>query len=332
MSTRRRVIRSLLGGGLLACSHPWLARAASQDAGPIDWPSKRIRIVVPYPPGGLTDSLGRLLADQLRALGPQGAYVENRPGAGTLLAGREVAKSPADGYTLMVATSTTLGISQALFSNPLVQVNELSGIAMLGTVTLFLLARPDFPATTVPELISVLKAKPGTYTFASPGNGTPHHLLSEMLKSQAGVATIHVPYNGSSQAITDVLGGRADLLFIDATVALPQMKAGTVRALATTASGRSELAPKVPALSEFYPNMDLQVWQAVVGPPGIPNSVVARLNDEINKMLSAPQFRARLIGMGLEPRNMSSEEFNTMIRKDAPRWVELVKRSGAKVD
>jgi tripartite-type tricarboxylate transporter receptor subunit TctC len=258
--------------------------------------------------------------------------VENRPGAGTLLAGRQVATAPADGYTLLMATSTTLGISQGLFAKPSIQVGDLSGIAMLGAVTLFLVARTDFPATTVPELVAALKSKPDHYTFASPGNGTPHHLLSEMLKNQAGVSALHVPYNGSPSAMADLLAGRVDLLIIDATVALPQMKAGKLRALATTASKRSALAPDVAALKEFFPDMDLQVWQGMVGPNDLPTEIASRLHGEINAALADPQFRSRLVGMGLEPISMSREEFNVMIRKDAPRWHALVKRSGAKVD
>ena len=330
MNQRRQLIKSALYATVLATGPLWSGLAKAKQAS--DWPSRPIRLVVPYAAGGLTDNLGRLIAERLRGMAPEGVVVENRPGAGTLLGGQQVAASAPDGHTLMVATSTTLGISQGLFQKPLVNIGDLQGIAMLGAVTLFLIVRPDFPATTVPELISALKEKPDHYTFASPGNGTPHHLLSEMLKNLADVSALHVPYNGSAAALTDLIAGRVDILILDATVVLPQVKAGKVRILATTAPKRSSLAPDVPTLKEFFPEMDLEVWQGVVGPNGIPSTVVSQLNKEINATLADPEFQARLVSMGLEPMPMSVEAFNEMIEQSAPRWKELVQRSGAKVD
>lgn len=323
---RRKVLSLGLGGALAVVSSGRVAWAQAQ------WPSRPIRILVPYAPGGLTDNLARLLADRLRTMAPEGVVVENRPGAGTLLAASQVARAPADGYTLLMATSTTLGISQSLFAKPMIQVGDLAGIGMMGAVTLFLVVRPDFPAATVPELVAELKARPGQHAFASPGNGTPHHLLSEMLKTRAGVTAMHVPYNGSVQALTDLLSGQVQLLILDASVALPQIQAGKLRALATTAPKRSSLAPDVPSLTEYFPDMTLQVWQGVVGPNDLPRGVVQRLNEEIDAALAAPEFRTKLVAMGLEPLPMSVEQFNAMIREQAPRWGELVKQSGARVD
>lgn len=328
MNDRRRMMRVGLGSVLAGLSWGRLAHGQSQA----QWPSRAIRFLVPYAPGGLTDNLARLMADRLRTLAPEGVVVENRPGAGTLLAASQVARAPADGHTLLMATSTTLGISQSLFAKPMIQIDDLSGIAMMGAVTLFLVVRPDFPAATVPELVAQLKARPGEYTFASPGNGTPHHLLSEMLKNRAGATATHVPYNGSVQALTDLLAGRVHLLILDASVALPQIQAGKLRALATTAPRRSTLLPEVPSLTEFFPDMNLQVWQGVVGPNGVPREIVQRLNDEINAALATPEIRDRLLKMGLEPLAMSVEQFNSMVREQAPRWGELVQRSGARVD
>lgn len=314
--------------GSLAAALPYLAFCQM----PVTLPLKAVKIIVPYTPGGLTDNLGRLVAELLRPIAPLGVIVENRPGAGTLLGGSIVAKAQPDGYTIMVATSSTMGISQGLFANPLIKATDLGGICMLGTVTFFLIAHPDFPATNLNEAIAILKGRPDTFKIASPGNGTPHHLLSEMLKTRAGFTATHVPYGGSSQAIPDLLSGRTDLMILDATVALPLIRSGKVRALATTAPKRSQLLPSAPSIAELYPDMTLQVWQAVVGPNGLPPAIAGALHAEISKAVASPEMRARLLEMGVEAMPMSIDEFNAMVRRDESRWVEIVKSSGAKVN
>ena len=296
------------------------------------WPERPIKIIVPYTAGGLTDNLGRLMAERLRASLSQAVIVENKPGAGSLLGGSLVAKAPADGYTIGIATSSTLGISQALFASPPIKVDDLTGLGILGAVTLVLIAHPEFPAGDFQEALAALKAKPGEYKIASPGNGTPHHLLSEMLKKRAGVSALHVPYSGSAQALPDLLAGRTDMMILDASLALPLVKAGKVKAIATTAPKRSRLLPNVPAMTEVFPDMDLQVWQGVVGPNGLPADVVARFQGEVTNALAAPEFRSKLLEWGVEPIQMSPSEFNAMVRRDESRWAELVKLSGAKVD
>jgi tripartite-type tricarboxylate transporter receptor subunit TctC len=324
MQARRRAVIVALG---LVLTLPGLAPA--QSAG---WPTRPVRIIVPYTPGGLTDSLGRLVAERLRPIAIEGVIVENRPGAGSLLGGSLVAKAPPDGHTLGIATSSTMGISPALFANPPMRANELTGLGMLGAVTLVFIAHPDFPASNLTEAIAVLKAKPGEYKVASPGNGTPHHLLSEMLKRRASVSAQHVPYPGSAQALPDLIAGRTDLMILDASVALPLIKSGKVKALATTAPKRSQLLPNVQAMAELFPDMDLQVWQGVVGPNGLPADISARLQGELTKAMASAEFRNRLVQMGVEPLTMTADEFNAMVRRDEPRWAELVKASGAKVD
>jgi tripartite-type tricarboxylate transporter receptor subunit TctC len=317
---------------VMCCGWATVAAWSGLVRGEEVWPSRLVTIVVPYTPGGLTDHLGRLVAEQLRPLLTHGVVVENRPGAGTLLGASLVAKAQPDGYTLMIATSSTMGISEALFAKPLIKASDLSGIAMLGAVTLFLVANPDFPASTLPEAVAVMKAKPGAISIASPGNGTPHHLLSEMLKTRAGVSALHVPYRGSAEAISDLMSGRVQLMILDATVALPLIKAGKLKVLATTAPKRSQLLPNVASMAEFYPDMNLQVWQALVGPDGMPPEIVARLHDALDRAMATPEFRKHLLDMGVEPISMSTEEFAAMVRRDEPRWAELVKASGAKVD
>ena len=318
--TRRQALQTLAGGALVAVVLPgWAA----------DYPDKPVHLVVPFPPGGLTDVLGRLVAERLAKKLGQPFVVENKAGAGTLLAAGTVAKAAPDGYTLMVATSTTLGISPALYDTPF-KIADLTGVAMLGDVTLLLIARPDFPAANAAELVAAVRAKPGGYNFASPGSGTVHHLLLEMLKAQENLTMTHVPYQGSGQAVTDLMSGRIDFMLIDVSVGMPQVRAGKVKLLAVASSKRSSLAPDTPTLTETYPKLDLQAWQSIAAPNGTPASIVARLHDDINQELATPEFREQLVKVGVEARPMSVADFNEMVRKDAPRWAELVKMSGAK--
>ena len=317
---RRQALQTLAGGALVAVVLPgWAA----------DYPDKPVHLVVPFPPGGLTDVLGRLVAERLAKKLGQPFVVENKAGAGTLLAAGAVAKAAPDGYTLMVATSTTLGISPALYDTPF-KIADLTGVAMLGDVTLLLIARPDFPAANAAELVAAVRAKPGGYNFASPGSGTVHHLLLEMLKAQENLTMTHVPYQGSGQAVTDLMSGRIDFMLVDVSVGMPQVRAGKVKLLAVASSKRSSLAPDTPTLTETYPKLDLQAWQSIAAPTGTPASIVAKLHDDINQELASPEFREQLAKVGVEARPMSVAEFNEMVRTDAPRWAELVKMSGAK--
>ena len=321
-TNRRSALQALLAA--LAAT-VWPAAAA-------DYPDKPVHLLVPFPPGGLTDVLGRLVAERLRKTLGQPFVIENKPGAGTLIGAGVVAKAPPDGYMLMVATSTTLGISPVLYQNTPFRINDLTGVAMLGDVTLLLVARPDFPASGAAELVSALRARPGAYSFASPGSGTVHHLLIEMLKAQETLSVTHVPYQGSGPALTDMMSGRIDFMLIDVSIGMPQVRAGKIKLLAVASSKRSALAPETPTLNETYPKLDLQAWQSIAAPAGTPPAVVARLNAEINRDLGTPEFRAELSKVGVEARPMGVAEFNEMIRRDAPRWAELVKLSGAKAN
>jgi tripartite-type tricarboxylate transporter receptor subunit TctC len=320
--TRRHALRAAL---VTLAGSAWPALGA-------DYPDRPIHLLVPFPPGGLTDVLGRMVGERLRKALNQAVVVENKPGAGTLLGAGVVAKAPPDGYMLMVATSTTLGISPFLYEGTPFRISDLTGVAMLGDVTLLLVTRPDFPASNAAELVAAVRAKPGGYNFASPGSGTVHHLLIEMLKAQENLQVPHVPYQGSGPALTDMMTGRIDFMLIDASIGMPQVRANKIKLLAVAASKRSALAPDTPTLNETYPKLDLQAWQSIAAPAGTPPAIVAKLNAEINRELATPEFRAELSKVGLEARPMGVGEFNEMIRRDAPRWADLVKLSGAKAN
>lgn len=308
------------------------ALATSGAAAQGRFPEKPVRMIVPAPPGSGPDSLGRLLGTKLGEIWGQSVVVENVVGAGGAIGHERGARAAPDGYTMMVATTTTLGIAPALFANPAIRPTDLTAAAMIGNVTLFLVTRPDLPAANMKELVAELRGKPGRYNFGSPGNGTVHHLVMEMVKSRHKVFATHIPYNGSVQALSDVMSGRIDFMFIDVAIAMPQIRANRVRAIAVTGSRRSPLAPEVPAMTEFDPEIDLQAWQAIAVPNGVSPEILGRLNGELNKALATPEFREQLAQVGVEANPMTLEALAELVRRDAVRWAELVKRSGARVD
>jgi tripartite-type tricarboxylate transporter receptor subunit TctC len=292
------------------------------------WPDRPIRLVVPFPPGGLTDVLGRFVADVIGRAVPQPVVVENRPGGGTLVGAQQVARAAADGHTLLIATSTTLGIGPAMRVTPPVTFRDFAPIAMLGSVTFYLVVRPDFPAQDVRGFVAAVRARAGAYSYASPGIGTAHHLLMEMLKTREGLDIQHVPYQGSTTAVTDIIGGRMDGMWLDAAVALPQMQAGRLRALAVSGPRRHEPSPAVPTLSETYDGMTLQAWQSVVAPAGTPAAIVARLNAAVNAALNDTEMGGRLRQVGVTPMPMTPEALTSLIASDAERWAALVRAAG----
>lgn len=314
---RRRTLAAL-GAVLLASS------ARAQGA----WPDRPVRVVVPFPPGALTDILGRMVAEHLSRAFGQPFVVENRAGGGTLIGAGIVARAPADGYTLLIATSTTLGIALAVQPNPQVRVEEFSPIAMLGDVRFYLVANREFPATDPATWIAALRARPGAYSYASPGIGTIHHLLMETMLRREGLEMQHIPYQGSVQAMADITTGRVQMMWLDAAVALPQIAAGTVKALAVNGAGRRPASPTVPAVTETWPDISMSAWQTVVAPVGTPAPVVERLNAEIHRLVATVEGRAQLDRVGVEARPMTPDALRQMIRDDAVRWADLVRQAG----
>jgi tripartite-type tricarboxylate transporter receptor subunit TctC len=321
--SRRRALGGL-GGALLAPAV--IARAEAP------WPSQSLKIVVPYPPGGLTDVAGRMLSDHLQTAFGQTVIVDNKAGAGTQIGASYVAKQPADGYTLLLATVSTLCITPALYAKPMITHSDFTGVAMLGDATLILVGRPDLPAANPRDLVALLGAKPGGYTYGSPGIGSVHHLLTELMLSRHKVNAVHVPYPGSVKAVVDLAGSRLDFMFVDATVALPQITTAKIKAFAVTGSARQPGLLDVPAITEFFPALDPAPWLSIAAPTGTPANALERLNGEINKALGLPQFGDRLRQLGLEPRPLTLAAFGDFIKRDVDRWAEMVKISGARAD
>ncbi len=321
MNPRRRILSLVPVAWMTGLAFP----ASAQS-----YPARPIKLLVPYPPGALTDALGRLMAEHMRPALGQPIVVENRAGAGTLLGASVVAKSPADGYQLLIATSTTLAISPAMFASPPAVPTDFTGVAMIGSVSLVLVTRPDLKVASLPELVALLRREPGKYTFGSPGNGTMHQLIVEMIKSQEKVEATHVPYQGSLTALGDLMTGRIDFMFLDVVAALPQIQAGKINAISVAAARRLPALPNLATVAETYPAIDVGAWQSIVAPKGTPEAIVQRLNAEANRVLADAEARKALQMVGVEANPMSTAALNDLIARDTRRFADLVSRLGLK--
>jgi tripartite-type tricarboxylate transporter receptor subunit TctC len=298
------------------------------------WPAKPIKWIVPFAPGGTTDILARTIGEKLAVALGQPVIIENKPGAGGGVGADFTAKAPPDGYTIMGGTISTHAINASLYQSlPYDPVKDFVPITLIARVPNMLVVNPDIPAKNVAELITLLKANPGKYSFASSGNGTSQHLSGELFKSMAGVDMQHIPYKGSPPALQDVVGGQVAMTFDNITTAWPLAKGGKLRALAVTTAKRSAVAPDVPTLSESgLAGYEVGSWQGVFAPAGTPPAIVRRLNAEIVKIINMPDVKEKLIGLGAEPVGNTSEEFAALVRTEVVKWAEVVKKSGAKVD
>jgi len=290
------------------------------------WPSKPIKWVVPFAPGGTTDILARTIGEKLSVTLGQPIIVDNKPGAGGGVGADQVAKSPADGYTIMGGTISTHAINASLYSNlPYDPVRDFAPITLIVRVPNMLVVNPELPAKDVRELIALLKASPGKYSFASSGNGTSQHLSGELFKTMTGVEMQHIPYRGSPPALADVVGGQVAMTFDNITTAWPLVKGGKLRALAVTTAKRSPIAPDVPTLAESgLPGYEIGSWQGVFAPAGV--------STEIVRIINAPDVRQKLMDMGAEPAPNTPEEFAAMVKAEVAKWADVVRKSGAKVD
>jgi tripartite-type tricarboxylate transporter receptor subunit TctC len=322
--TRRQAIAG--GGGLL-----WLAASPAHAQA---YPSRIIKMIVPYPAGGTTDLLGRLVADQLKSGLGATVVVENKPGAGTTLGADQVAKSEGDGYTLLMATSTTLAINKTLYKKlPYDPVKDFAPIALVAGVPFALIVNPEIPVKTLSEFIAYAKSKPGL-AYGSAGSGSPQHLGAEMLKTAAGIDIRHVPYRGSIPAMLDVIAGHIPFMVVDLQPALQQIKEGKVRVLGVTTPRRVAIAPDIPTIAEGGLNgYELVAWQGVVAPAGTPRAVVDQLAGQINALMADAATRHRLIALSLEPLPPSTpDSFAAYIRTEVDRWAPIVKASGAEAE
>jgi tripartite-type tricarboxylate transporter receptor subunit TctC len=324
--TRREAIAGCGGGLTLLAGFSAQAETA--------YPNRTIKMIVPYPPGGTTDFLGRLVMDQIRTGLGATVVVENKPGAGTSLGAELVAKAEPDGYTLLMATSTTLAINKTLYKKlPYDPVKDFTPIALVAAVPFALIVNPQIPSKTLAEFIAYAKSMPGL-AYGSAGNGSPQHLGAEMLKAAAGLDVRHVPYRGSVPAMLDVIAGHIPFMVVDLQPALPQIHDGKVRVLGVTTAKRVAAAPDIPTLAEGgLAGFELVAWQGVVAPAGVPRPIVDRLAAQIAKLVDDPATRNRFTAIALEPISGSTPDgFAAYIKTEVDRWAGIVKNSGAELE
>jgi len=319
---------TLLAAALAACA--LVAPAIAQE-----YPSKPIRVVVPWPPGGLVDIAGRVLGEKLNAALGQPIIVENKPGAGGVIGADIVAKAAPDGYTLALTTSA-LTMNEALRPGklPFDLYASFTPVVVAARAPSVVVVHPSSGIDTLQELIARAKAKPGGLTYASAGNGTPAHLSAELFKTRLGLDILHVPYKGAPPAMADQIAGRIDFHFANAAVALPQIRSGKVRALAVTSAERSDMFPNVPTMAQAgVADFEADQWIGYLAPAGTPQAIIARLVAEVNKALLLPDVRSTLEKNGMLADGRSTpQSFAAYLKQDHSRWTGVVKAANIKVD
>ncbi len=309
------------------------AALAQAQTGGDAFPSKPVRFILPFPPGGGTDILGRIIAERLTANLGQPVVLENRGGAGGNVGAEAAAKATPDGYTI-VLVAPSLAISPSLYTklnyDP---VKDLAPISLVGTVPNVLVTHPSLPAQTLAEFIALAKTKPGGMNFGSGGSGTSNHLAGELFNNVAGVRLVHVPYKGVNLAMNDVLGGQIQLVVIGIPAAASHIKAGRLRALGVIAPQRSPALPEVPTVAEAgLPNFEVTTWYGVLAPAGTPRPIIGRLNAELVRVMHAPDLKERFAATGTEPKTSTPEEFADYIRQEIAKWGKVVREANLKAD
>ena len=307
--------------------------AGATTAGAQDYPSRPVKIIVPFAAGGPADVYARVLAQRLQEDLGQPFVVEDRPGGGSVVGTDVVAKSAPDGYTLLLMSNTHT-VNESLMPNkPFRLMRDFVAVAPINYSDLVLVVNPAVPTSTLPELIALAKSKPGKLNYASSGPGTPYHMAGELFKAMAGLDIVHVPYKESSGARTGVLSGHVEMMFDAVTVMSEHVKAGKVKALATTGTARSSVMPNVPTVSEAgVPGYEAVIWLGLMAPKGTPPAIVSRLNAEIAKIVSSPEIKADWAKQGAAAMNMTPEAFTQYLNDDIAKWERIVRVSGAKAD
>jgi len=319
----------------------FLAAMTAAAAAPIsplahaqNWPDQAIRWVVPYPPGGGTDVLARTVAEAMRPSLGQTIVIENKPGASTNIGAQQVATARADGYTIMSADNAVLAYNEHLFSKlPFSPEKDFTYVGGISRFPLALVVHPDFQARTLQEFLAYARANPGKVNYASPGNGSPHHLAMEMFKARTRTFLTHIPYRGAAPAVADVMGGQVPCMFIDLAAGLPIIQSGKLRALAIGSAQRIASLPQLPTLAEAgVANTEVFAFQGILAPKNLSAPIVQRLNSELNKALASPAVAKRMQDFGMEALPGTPEQFRAMARAEAKRWGEIIQQAGIKLD
>jgi tripartite-type tricarboxylate transporter receptor subunit TctC len=323
MKLPRRTFLHLAAG---AAALPGVSRIARAQA----YPTRPVRIIVGYAPGGTTDILARLIGQRLAERLGQSFVIENRPGAAGNIGTEAVARAPADGYTILLADGSA-AVNASLYEKLNFNfIRNIAPIASIMRVPFVMVVNPSFPARSVPEFIAYAKANPGKVSMASLGNGTPSQVSGELFKMLTGIDMVHVPYRGAAPALNDLLGGQEQVLFAAVPTAIEYIKTGKLRALSVTTATRLEALPDMPTLGEFVPSFEASLWLGLGAPKSAPAETVMQLNDKINAALVDPAFKARLTDLGGLPLSMTPAEFGKFIADDTEKWAKVIKFAGIK--
>jgi tripartite-type tricarboxylate transporter receptor subunit TctC len=296
------------------------------------YPTHPIKVIVPWPPGQATDVAARMVAERLAPALGQPLVVDNRPGVGGVLGSETAAKSPADGYTLLAGSSGPISISPNVQKVAYEPLRDFAPISLIAVNPFVLVVNPSIPAKNVRELVALLKANPGKYSFASSGSGATSHLMSVLFNSTAGVDAVHVPYKGSSQSITDVVNGQVAYTIETVPAVAGLVKAGKLRALGATSAARAQAMPDVPTIAETLPGYEMFGWIGLVAPAGTPQSITERLSSETRKIMQDPEIRQRFLSAGMEPAGNTPVEFAAFMKKQNERYGAIVKQAHIKLD
>ena len=298
------------------------------------WPAKPIRLVVPFPAGGGTDIIGRELTQRITEGSKWTFIVDNKPGSGGNIGIDNVAKSPADGYSLVLGQTSNLAINPSLYAKlPYDPAKDLTPISLVASAPLALVVAANSPLRTLGDLVAAAKARPDQINFATSGNGTVAHLATELFKKEAGIKLTHIPYKGAAQGLNDVIGGQVEVYVSSIPTRIGHIKSGKLRALAVTSRKRVDDLPEVPTIAESgYKGFEAVTWFGVLGPANLPRDITARVNAEINKALQTPELKKKLGDQGADVGGSTPEQFGKLVRDDMVRWGAVVKESGAKID
>jgi tripartite-type tricarboxylate transporter receptor subunit TctC len=297
------------------------------------YPAKPVRMIVPWAPGGTTDILGRVIAQKMGEKWGQPVLVENRGGAAGNIGGEAAARSSADGYTLLIGTMSSHVMNQFLYEKMSFDpVADLAPISLVANVATVLVVHPSLPVNSVNGLVALARAKPGQLNFASGGIASFNQLCAELLKMQAKIDIVHVPYKGGGPAVTDLVGGKVDMLFTGAPVTMPHIKAGRLKVLAVTDSQRSAALPDTPTMGESLPGYEFNNWYGIMAPAGTPRQTISLLNAEVHRILALPDVRERFSGLGADPTPSTPEKFAAVMKADAEKWGAIIKQVGVRAE
>ncbi len=324
MKTFNAVARILTAGVLIAIA----GLAAAQQV----YPSKSIRFIVPFPPGGTTDQLARLIGQKLTESWGQQVIVDNRPGGNTIIGSEALVKSPADGYTIFL-TSIAHVIIPSLLPTPYDAIKDFAAVATIASNELVLVLHPSVPANTLQELIALAKSKPGQLNYASSGSGTINHLAGELLSIRTGIKMQHVPYKGAGPALADLIGGQVQMFINHPITLIPYIKSGKVKAISISGETRLSVLPQVPTFGEAgLPGFDLKNWVGVAAPAATPKAIIDKLSAEIARILVKPEVKEKLVGQGMDPFISSPEQAAALMKADLAKFIKVIKAANIKID